>query len=133
MSNKQRRTAQVIGGTVAAVLLMAFGAAIGGEDPGGTPNPAAELAPATITETVTVSAPPSTVKAKPTTVTKTKTRTVTVTQQAPQALVPAQPNGGATYYANCSEARAAGDTPLYRGEPGYASHLDRDNDGVACE
>ena len=36
-------------------------------------------------------------------------------------------------YANCSEARAAGVTPLYRGDPGYAQHLDRDNDGVACE
>jgi hypothetical protein len=37
------------------------------------------------------------------------------------------------YYKNCSEARAAGDTPLYRGDPGYAPHLDRDNDGIACE
>lgn len=38
-----------------------------------------------------------------------------------------------TYWANCSEARAAGVTPLYAGEPGYRSQLDRDNDGVACE
>ncbi|MUV06787.1 hypothetical protein GOP80_06325 [Planococcaceae bacterium Storch 2/2-2] len=38
-----------------------------------------------------------------------------------------------SYYANCSEARAAGVTPIYRGQPGYASHLDRDNDGIACE
>ena len=37
------------------------------------------------------------------------------------------------YYKNCSEARAAGVTPLYEGDPGYAPHLDRDNDGVACE
>ncbi len=36
-------------------------------------------------------------------------------------------------YANCAEARAAGVTPLRRGDPGYASHLDRDNDGRACE
>ncbi|MFI9241660.1 excalibur calcium-binding domain-containing protein [Streptomyces sp. NPDC053086] len=41
--------------------------------------------------------------------------------------------GGSVYYANCSEARAAGDTPLYAGDPGYDSHLDRDGDGVACE
>ena len=33
------------------------------------------------------------------------------------------------YYKNCSEARAAGVTPLYEGAP----HLDRDNDGIACE
>ncbi|PRZ13949.1 excalibur calcium-binding domain-containing protein [Laceyella sediminis] len=37
------------------------------------------------------------------------------------------------YYANCKEARAAGAAPLYKGEPGYASKLDRDGDGVACE
>jgi endonuclease YncB( thermonuclease family) len=37
------------------------------------------------------------------------------------------------YYASCADARAAGVTPLRRGDPGYGSHLDRDNDGVACE
>ncbi|MCU1647072.1 MAG: hypothetical protein JWN03_7347 [Nocardia sp.] len=37
------------------------------------------------------------------------------------------------YYKNCSEARAAGAAPILRGEPGYRSALDRDNDGVACE
>ena len=37
------------------------------------------------------------------------------------------------YYKNCSEARAAGVTPLYEGDPGYSPHLDRDNDGIACE
>jgi hypothetical protein len=36
-------------------------------------------------------------------------------------------------YANCTEARQAGVAPIFRGEPGYAAHLDRDNDGVACE
>ena len=41
--------------------------------------------------------------------------------------------GGAVYYGNCSEVRAAGAAPIHRGEPGYASHLDRDNDGVACD
>lgn len=34
---------------------------------------------------------------------------------------------------NCSEARAVGAAPIPRGEPGYAPHLDRDDDGVACE
>lgn len=37
------------------------------------------------------------------------------------------------YYRNCSAARSAGPAPLYRGEPGYRSPLDRDNDGIACE
>jgi hypothetical protein len=40
-------------------------------------------------------------------------------------------SGGA--YANCSAARAAGAAPVRRGEPGYGSHLDRDDDGVGCE
>ena len=33
------------------------------------------------------------------------------------------------YYETCADAPGA----LYRGDPGYGSHLDRDNDGVACE
>lgn len=37
------------------------------------------------------------------------------------------------YFRNCSAARAAGAAPVYAGEPGYASHLDRDGDGVGCE
>lgn len=36
-------------------------------------------------------------------------------------------------YPNCAAARAAGAAPLYRGQPGYSSKLDRDGDGVACE
>ena len=38
-----------------------------------------------------------------------------------------------TYYANCTEAKAAGAAPLYQGEPGYRDKLDRDHDGIACE
>jgi hypothetical protein len=37
------------------------------------------------------------------------------------------------YYKNCDAARDAGVTPLLQGQPGYAPHLDRDNDGIACE
>lgn len=51
--------------------------------------------------------------------------------QPPQAQPPqTQP---APYYKNCDEVRRAGKAPLHRGDPGYASHLDRDNDGIACE
>lgn len=48
----------------------------------------------------------------------------------------AQPDNGSSnsvYYANCTEARAAGAAPILVGEPGYRSELDRDKDGVACE
>ena len=33
----------------------------------------------------------------------------------------------------CNAARAAGTAPIYSDEPGYDSHMDGDNDGVACE
>ena len=54
-----------------------------------------------------------------------------VREQAP-ATAPA-PSGAGVSYANCAAARAAGAAPIMRGEPGYSSKLDRDNDGVACE
>nr|WP_293873522.1 excalibur calcium-binding domain-containing protein [Sphingomonas sp. UBA978] len=41
--------------------------------------------------------------------------------------------GGASYYANCSAARAAGAAPVRSGQPGYSRKLDRDGDGVGCE
>lgn len=59
------------------------------------------------------------------------------TQPAPQPVAPrpAQPDSesSSAYYQNCDAARAAGAAPLRRGEAGYRSGLDRDNDGVACE
>lgn len=36
-------------------------------------------------------------------------------------------------FRNCAAAREAGAAPLYRGQPGYGAHMDRDGDGVACE
>ena len=49
--------------------------------------------------------------------------------------IPSGKDSGTTvrHFKNCSEARAAGAAPIRRGEPGYAPHLDRDNDGIACE
>ncbi len=48
-------------------------------------------------------------------------------------LLAPQPPPSDAYYANCDAVRAAGKAPLYRGQPGYRSGLDRDGDGVACE
>ncbi|MCI6272596.1 MAG: excalibur calcium-binding domain-containing protein [Erysipelotrichaceae bacterium] len=42
-------------------------------------------------------------------------------------------NGESVYYKNCKAAKAAGAAPLYQGQPGYRSALDRDGDEVACE
>jgi hypothetical protein len=36
-------------------------------------------------------------------------------------------------YKNCSQARADGRHDIPRGDPAYAPHLDRDNDGIACD
>lgn len=36
-------------------------------------------------------------------------------------------------FANCGAAYDAGYANIPRGDPNYAAHLDRDNDGVACE
>ncbi|WP_051844503.1 excalibur calcium-binding domain-containing protein [Streptomyces globisporus] len=41
--------------------------------------------------------------------------------------------GGLAYYKNCDAVRAAGKAPIYRGQPGYRSGLDRDGDGKACD
>lgn len=52
-------------------------------------------------------------------------------QQKP--VVVETPANTGVYYKNCDEARAAGAAPIHKGQPGYAAHLDRDGDGVACE
>jgi len=54
---------------------------------------------------------------------------VAAAEAAAAAAAPAE----SVYYENCTAARAAGAAPIMRGEPGYASKLDRDNDGIACE
>ncbi|WP_308120289.1 excalibur calcium-binding domain-containing protein [Streptomyces bambusae] len=47
---------------------------------------------------------------------------------------PATGGGGSSvYYRTCADAKAAGAAPIRRGQPGYGKHLDRDNDGIACD
>ncbi|WP_218868724.1 excalibur calcium-binding domain-containing protein [Pseudoclavibacter chungangensis] len=62
--------------------------------------------------------------------------------EVPVAPEPSQPEEqtedeaappASVYYSSCADAKASGAAPLHRGEPGYRSGLDRDNDGVACE
>ncbi|WP_427015956.1 GmrSD restriction endonuclease domain-containing protein [Pseudarthrobacter sp. P1] len=54
-------------------------------------------------------------------------------EPAPVYIPPAPAAPAAVSYANCTAARAAGAAPIYAGQPGYSSKLDRDGDGVACE
>lgn len=51
----------------------------------------------------------------------------------PPLRQPVRGEAGSSYFANCASARAAGVTPLRRGDAGYRAGLDRDNDGIACE
>lgn len=44
-----------------------------------------------------------------------------------------QPQSSGNPYRSCAQARAAGATPVYRGQPGYNPNLDGDADGIACE
>ncbi|WP_432076659.1 excalibur calcium-binding domain-containing protein [Streptomyces wuyuanensis] len=93
---------------------------------------------ATVTATVTATPAPAateTVTAEPEpapTVTKTKTIRVTVAPAA-DGGDDGSGSGGSAYYANCTEVRAAGAAPIRTGDAGYGRHLDRDDDGVACE
>lgn len=54
-------------------------------------------------------------------------------KKAPAPPVQAPPAAPAAYYANCTAVKAAGAAPIYRGQPGYSTSLDRDGDGIACE
>ncbi|ATF16583.1 competence protein ComE [Brevibacillus brevis X23] len=63
--------------------------------------------------------------------TKKSSDTSKLTETTPSVVSPEQVDS--VYYKNCAEAKAAGAAPLHKGDPGYRSGLDRDNDGVACE
>ena len=84
--------------------------------------PATTLPPTT--QAPTTATTPTTIRAPATTAATAPATTAATTPATRQSTVS---------YANCTAVRAAGAAPLYRGEPGYAPHLDRDNDGVACE
>lgn len=51
----------------------------------------------------------------------------------PAPTIAPAPAAQSAYYANCTAAKQAGVAPIYRGQAGYRSALDRDNDGIACE
>ena len=64
-------------------------------------------------------------------------QTVTANQSAdvntPAAATNAEAANGAHQFATCEEANKAGFKDIQRNDAAYAEHLDRDNDGVACE
>ncbi len=72
-----------------------------------------------------------------TTTTTTTSTTAPPPTEAPAAAPPPSedptPAPASVYFENCDAARAAGAAPVRRGDPGYAPHLDGDNDGIGCE
>jgi len=62
-----------------------------------------------------------------------KPKPVRTTEEPEEPEEAEEPEDNDVYYSNCSEARADGAAPLYRGDPGYRPGLDRDGDGDACE
>ncbi|MEU0671514.1 excalibur calcium-binding domain-containing protein [Streptomyces sp. NPDC006172] len=133
---------------LALALLVGMGIGAGAGDDGAAASDAKPLAAEprpTVTVTTTATATAEAAPRPATTVTATATVKVQVTKTV-TAPAPANDDtasdeqgtsggsGGAdVYYANCTEARAAGATPLHPGDPGYDRHLDRDGDGSACE
>lgn len=67
---------------------------------------------------------------KPQATSNSSSTSATTTTPAPAA---SNQTNSSAYYANCTAARNAGVAPIYSGQPGYRSALDRDGDGVACE
>ncbi|WP_345260750.1 excalibur calcium-binding domain-containing protein [Streptomyces hundungensis] len=97
--------------------------------PSDSPSPSASPTP---TPTPTHSAPPAAAAKPP--VPKAPPKPKMTAPVPPPPMDGGGNKGGSdVYYKNCTAARAAGVTPLHRGDPGYAPHLDRDGDGIACE
>ena len=93
------------------------------------PTPSASPTPSPSPSTTPTPSP------EPTTAEPTPEPTVDapVEEPAPEPTAQPEPAPQQAYYSSCREAKAAGAAPLYRGDPGYRSRLDRDGDGVACE
>lgn len=64
---------------------------------------------------------------------KSSSSTTNRSSSSSSSSVNSTQSSGNVYYKNCTAARAAGAAPVYRGEPGYGKHLDRDGDGIGCE
>ena len=113
-------TAAIIGGVAIGlgVIAAGAGAACWAMQQGMIPNPMPQLIPCH---------PPR------------KPQPAPAPQPAPPPPAPAPkpapppPAPSGKYYQNCKAVWNDLGGPIRRGQPGYAPHLDRDNDGVGCE
>ncbi len=87
-----------------------------------------EESEATAPEATAVPTPAAPVTTAPTTTTAPPTTAPPVVTAAPPVATEK-----VLVFANCTDAKSQGYSNILRGEPGYASKLDRDNDGIACE
>lgn len=95
---------------------------------------AQEGVPEELVEEASVSAPAAVVTAPAPPSTPRPSQTADPAPVATQAPAPASaPVATNTYYKNCTEARNEGAAPVYKDDPGYGRHLDRDGDGIGCE
>lgn len=114
----------VVGWLVAGAIGFAAGKLGGSAAAPPPPPPPVVIDPEPPVAAPAPTSPPPTQVPVPTETNRPKSLPVPRRQPVPDTYV---------YYANCSQARAAGADPVYDGDPGYASHLDRDGDGVGCE
>ncbi|MFI6366029.1 excalibur calcium-binding domain-containing protein [Nocardia sp. NPDC050630] len=124
-----------IGITLITAVSLGSAACDTGTTPAAKTTPSATLA-TRIQLTTTTSAAPSAVTSVLPLPPAAPSATPPTTAAVPRSVVPqpvATTAPADVYYPNCDAARAAGAAPLHRGDPGYRSKLDRDNDGIACE
>jgi hypothetical protein len=122
-------------------FFLGIGAGAGDSQPKNDTKPAAATPQPTVTVTATATVSPAAEPEPAPTVTETVEVEVTTTVTAEPADDTGtgagssnnDSSGGSVYYENCAAARAAGAAPVHRGDPGYGSHLDRDNDGTGCD
>jgi hypothetical protein len=126
----------IAGVAVVAVLslctIVASAVGIGQDDDGPLSDPVDVATTAVATRTPTATTTVASL-APTTTTSAPQTSAPPPVEEPPPAEPTEEDEPEDVYYANCTEARAAGAAPLRRGEPGYRSGLDRDDDGVACE
>lgn len=111
------------------------------DDPTAEPDPTSQpsVEPTTVAPTTvpTTQPQPTTTAPAPTTTTPAATSTTTssVTPTSGTTATGTSTTGTPTpvFYENCSAVHAAGQPFLFTWEPGYATDLDRDLDGIACE
>lgn len=122
----------IVGAVVALVLILILILLLRGDSklkPGVSPSSPTLNSTSTSLQPVTTTS---------TTSTTTSTTVVggsgsTTTQQNVLPLPNQSSEDSSVYFPTCAAARAAGVAPLYIGEPGYRTGLDRDKDGKACE